>query len=326
MENLVKSKLVQLFQDTFSKTATTIESIHLSGSNRQYYRLISDNKTAIGAFNTDLKENEAFIGFTKHFQKNGVKVPKLYAQSLADGIYLQEDLGNTSLLQTLFAKRTGDEFPSEVKALYKTAVKDLAHLQIKGAEGLNYELCYPTQKFDARSMYWDCNYFKYYFLKAANISFNEEQLDEDFQRLIKYINRAKKGFFVYRDFQARNIMLKNGTTPYYIDYQGGRQGALQYDLAALLYQAKAQIPHEVRAKLLQHYIKSAKEFIAIEEDKFIRYYYGFVLIRCIQVLGAYGFRGIYERKSHFLTSIPYALANIEWLLKNIKFKFKFPQI
>ena len=325
MDNHIKDELQQLFERTFSDHINDIQSLPISGSDRRYFRLIGGNHQAIGAYSTDDNENKAFVGFTNHFHSKGVRVPEIYADDLKKSIYLLEDLGDETLLKFLNKERIGAAFPEAVKIKYKKVVQDLAYLQTEGAKGLDYSLCFPTATFDRRSMLWDCNYFKYYFLKLSQLPYNEQLLDEDFRRLTNYLGRCEADFFVYRDFQARNIMLK-GDTPYYIDYQGGRQGALQYDLASLLYQAKASLPHDLRAELVEDYMEVASKYTNIEPKSFLRYYYAFVLIRCVQVLGAYGFRGLYERKSHFLTSIPYALDNVEWLLDNNKVRLKLPHL
>ena len=198
-------------------------------------------------------------------------------------------------------------------------------MQIEGGTGMDYDICYPSKAFDKQSILWDFNYFKYYFLKLANQPFDEMALEQDVHKLAEYLLEADNSYFMFRDFQTRNIMIKNGE-PYFIDYQGGRQGALQYDLASLLFQAKANIPPDIRKELLEHYLQSVSQFIEVDRQQFIDHYYGFVLIRCIQVLGAYGFRGLYERKEHFLKSIPFALRNIKWLLEHTELPIAIPNL
>jgi hypothetical protein len=186
-------------------------------------------------------------------------------------------------------------------------------------------VCYPRASFDRQSIAWDLNYFKYYFLKLAGVQFHEQTLEEDFEKLTEFLLKAERGYFLYRDFQSRNIMLCDGH-PYFLDYQGGRKGALQYDIASLLFDAKAELPPELRAQLLNHYLESLAKHITVKRETFLEHYYGFVYVRIMQALGAYGFRGFYERKAHFLQSVPYALRNVRWLLHNAKLPIELPAL
>jgi hypothetical protein len=201
----------------------------------------------------------------------------------------------------------------------------LPRFQIEAGKSLNYNFCYPRAQFDKQSMMWDLNYFKYYFLKLGKIPFDEQTLETDFHTFANYLLGADCSYFLYRDFQSRNIMIKDGR-PYFIDYQGGRKGALHYDLASLLFDAKADLPHNVRAELLQYYISVVKKYAEIEESEFIQMFFGYVLIRIVQALGAYGFRGFYEKKEHFLKSIPFAIDNLSWLLNTVSFPIKMPSL
>jgi len=301
--------------------ADNIEYLPLSGSSRCYIRLSGAFKSAIGAYNKDFKENRAFIEFTKHFRYKKLPVPDIFESDLDKNIYLLEDLGDETLYSFLIKNRTNRNFPENAKQYYKKVVVLLPHFQIEGNKGLNYDYCYPRNKFDKQSMMWDLDYFKYYFLKLAQIPFDEQSLEDDFDTLTAYLLKADSDYFMYRDFQSRNIMLYKNE-PYFIDYQGGRKGALQYDIASLLYDAKADLPQEIRIELLNDYIDELEKIIPINRKEFELYYYGFVFIRIMQALGAYGFRGFYENKTHFLQSIPFALKNIEWLLKNDKLPLK----
>lgn len=324
MANLtIEQRLQQLFEDWAGEPPSLVLPLAPSGSARIYYRLQSKNHSAIGAYNPDKRENLAFVQFSRHFHAKGLPVPAIYAEELDQHIYLQEDLGFTTLYSYLLQK--DDYFPDYLVRIYKRAVEQLAHLQITGGEGLDYSLCYPRSDFDRQSMQWDCNYFKYYFLRLAGAVFDEQALEDDFNQLSAFLLEAPSDYFMFRDFQTRNIMIKAGE-PFFIDYQGGRRGALQYDLASLLYQAKANIPDDIRLELLHHYIHTASKLIPIDTDRFIEQYYGFVLIRCVQVLGAYGFRGLYERKEHFLQSIPYAIRNLKWLLDHQKVNLELPEL
>lgn len=315
----MQTKITNLFQKWSGETVENIKAIAASGSNRKYYRVLGKTKTAIAAFNPNEAENQAFIQFTNHFESKGIRVPKIYAEDLENGLYLQQDLGDLSLYQHLFANRNGQELTADLLELYKKSVAELAKVQILGHQGLDYEnWCFQITEFDKQSMLWDLNYFKYYFLKVSGLDFDEVKLEQDFQRLTTYLDTANRDAFMFRDFQARNIMLVDNE-PYLIDYQGGRRGAMPYDLASLLCQAKADIPFETREILLNHYLEKAAELDKnFDKTAFLKFYYPFVLIRTIQVLGAYGFRGLYEKKPHFLSSIPFAMKNIIWVIDNLK--------
>ncbi len=285
-----------------------------SGSQRKYFRLNAGDKSAIGAWNPVVEENEAFLYFSGHFRKHGLHVPEIYEVDARKEVYLMEDLGDTSLF-TLTGKRDPSaEFPPELVDLYSASLKELVRFQVVACKDLDYSFCYPYPTFDARSMKWDLNYFKYYFLKL-HADFHEGKLENDFHTLVDFLSKANAGYFMYRDFQSRNIFIKNNV-PYFIDYQGGRKGPLQYDVASLLFQVKADLPFELRETLLDEYISELEQFISVDKESFKKHYYGFVLIRLLQVLGAYGYRGILEKKPHFLASIPFALKNLRWWLAN----------
>ena len=251
---MTEQKLKQLFRTWANENIENIKALPASGSDRKYYRITGQTKTAIAAFNPNKAENQAFINFTNHFKSKGIQVPEIYATDLENDIYLQQDLGDLSLYQHLFATREGNQFTPELMDLYQQSVEQLAKVQLLGHQGLDYEnWCFQITEFDKQSMLWDLNYFKYYFLKISGLPFDEVKLEADFQALTDYLNGANRNAFMFRDFQARNIMLYNNQ-PYLIDYQGGRRGAMPYDLASLLCQAKADIPFETRDKLLQHYL------------------------------------------------------------------------
>lgn len=319
----IEKALAQLFENWAGEQPDLVLPLAPSGSNRVYYRLQSKKRSAIGAFSPDDKETKAFLSFSKHFKIKDLPIPEIYAEDPKHKIYLQEDLGFTSLYSYLLQK--DEYFPDYLIQIYKKVVEQLARLQIVGSEGLDYSVCYPRSSFDRQSMIWDFNYFKYYFLKLAKAPFDEQILEEDMDRFSDYLLQADGEYFMFRDFQTRNIMVKAGE-PYFIDYQGGRKGALQYDLASLLYQAKANIPPDIRLELLNHYLDTVEQLITIDREKWIEYYYGFVLIRCIQVLGAYGYRGLYERKEHFIKSIPFALRNVKWIFENRNFPVDMPEV
>lgn len=325
MENKenITTALSHLFQQWCGQQPTQIQPLPPAGSNRRYYRLKSQEYSAIGTYGAELKENKAFVSFSRCFKAKGIAVPEILGVNDDQKVYLQEDLGDIALFDLLPKDKT--DFSPKTIAWYEASVIQLAKLQVQGAKDLDYSLCYPAAQFDHQSIQWDLNYFKYYFLKLLDIPFDEQALENDFQVLAKYLLQADADYFMFRDFQSRNIMIHQGK-PFFIDYQGGRKGALQYDLASLLFQAKANLSHSLREVLLEKYLDAVEQMIAIDRKQFKTYYYGFVLIRCMQVLGAYGYRGLYERKPHFISSIPFALKNLRWLLKNINFKFETPEL
>src|SRR5437868_6237791 len=311
--------LKTLFEKHFGSAVVRVEPLQgeLGGSGRQIVRLANEKHSAVGILYGVREENLAFLEFSRHFRRHGLPVPEIYAEDLQHGAYLEEDLGDASLFEFLSNHRAGDEIAPEVIEAYRKVVAVLPRFQIEAGRDLNYKLCYPRGSFDRQSISWDLNYFKYYFLRLAGISFNEQALEDDFARLTKLLLSAGRDYFLYRDFQSRNVMLPGGS-PFFLDYQGGRKGALQYDIASLLYDAKADLPPELRHELLNPYIDSLAGFIRLGRDEFMQHYYGYVYVRIMQAMGAYGFRGFYERKAHFLQSVPYALKNVRWLLHNVK--------
>jgi aminoglycoside/choline kinase family phosphotransferase len=297
----------------------------LGGSGRSIIRLTGGNRSVIGILYSVREENVAFIEFSRHFRRHGLPVPEIYAEDLDRGAYLEEDLGDTTLFEFLSKNRAGEKIAPAVVEAYRKVVAVLPRFQIEAGQDLDYKVCYPRPSFDRQSITWDLNYFKYYFLRLAGIPFSEQALEDDFSRLAKFLLSAKRDYFLYRDFQSRNIMLRDGQ-PYFVDYQGGRKGALQYDVASLLYDAKADLPPELRQQLLDHYLDGLAGFIKLEREAFMQFYYAYVYVRIMQALGAYGFRGFYERKAHFLQSVPYALSNLRWLLHNVELPIELPTL
>jgi aminoglycoside/choline kinase family phosphotransferase len=271
------------------------------------------------------EENVAFIEFSRHFRRKGLPVPEIYAEDLSQGAYLEEDLGDTTLFEYLSAHRSGDTIAPEAIEAYRKVVAVLPRFQVEAGRDLNYKVCYPRASFDRQSIAWDLNYFKYYFLRLAGIPFNEQALEADFGRLTKFLLGAPHEYFLYRDFQSRNVMLREGD-PFFLDYQGGRRGALQYDVASLLYDGKADLPPALRQELLDYYLECLGGFMDLKRDAFMEHYYAYVYVRILQALGAYGFRGFYERKAHFLQSVPYALKNLRWLAGNVKLPIALPAL
>ncbi|MGA9528487.1 MAG: RNase adapter RapZ [Terriglobales bacterium] len=319
--------LQKLFERHFRAPAERIQPLQgeLSGSGRKIFRLTAEKFSAIGIRYDVREENAAFIEFSRHFRRHGLPVPEIYAEDLNAGAYLEQDLGDTTLFEFLSRHRSGAEIAEPAVAAYEKVVAILPRFQVEAARDLNYKICYPRGSFDRQSIAWDLNYFKYYFLRLAGIPFNEQALEDDFSRLSKFLLSAPREFFLYRDFQSRNIMLLDGN-PLFLDYQGGRKGALQYDIASLLYDAKADLPPDLRQRLLDRYLDSLGNFVVVDRAAFMHYYYAYVYVRILQALGAYGFRGFYERKTHFLQSVPYALRNIRWLLHNVELPVALPTL
>ncbi|HEY4979990.1 MAG TPA: RNase adapter RapZ [Candidatus Acidoferrum sp.] len=297
----------------------------LGGSGRKIIRLANEKGSAIGVLYGVREENAAFLEFSRHFRRHGLPVPEIYGEDLIQGAYLEEDLGDLTLFEFLTKNRNGAVISPQVIETYRKVAAILPRFQVEAGRDLNYAVCYPRASFDRQSITWDLNYFKYYFLRLAAIPFNEQALEDDFGKLTDYLLSAPHDYFLYRDFQSRNIMLREGK-PFFVDYQGGRKGALQYDIASLLYDAKADLPPEVRQQLLDYYLDELGKFIDVDREAFLRHYYAYVYARLLQALGAYGFRGFYERKTHFLQSVPFALKNLRWLLHNVKLPIELPTL
>ena len=316
-----EAPLRALYKKTFGREPETFEPLKADGSARRLFRLGGSGRSVIGAFGPDKLENRAFLSFSRHFRAERLPVPEIYAEDSPQGVYLEEDLGSTTLFEYLTAERKGSELPPQVMASYKKVLDWLPKFQAQAGRGLDFKFCYPRDSFDRQSIMWDLNYFKYYFLKLAKIPFNEAKLEEDFVRFADFLLEAPADYFLYRDFQSRNIMLRDGE-PWFIDYQGGRRGAPHYDLASLLYDGKADLAPETRDELRRYYLEASGQKAA----EFMRHYPAFVYIRIMQAMGAYGLRGFYERKTHFLASVPYAVRNIEWLLRNTELEVKVPEL
>jgi aminoglycoside/choline kinase family phosphotransferase len=332
--------LKNLFLATFNKEIQDMVALEASGSNRKYYRIQCDNFSAIGAYNEDEEENKAFLALSRRFSNKGIFVPTVYNEDLSKNIYLLSDLGNKTLFQFLCETRKDDKDFSKQLTMYKRALDGLMKIQFSiyqeqpwdeetstrlASQDFNLSTYYPRTAFDKQSILWDLNYFKYYFLKLAHIPFDEQLLENDFHTLANFLMEANASFFLYRDFQSRNIMIYNDAL-FFIDYQGGKKGALQYDVASLLYDAKANVPQEMRKQLLDYYIEQLRSKHPEAAIDFRKYYDAFVFIRIMQTMGAYGYRGFYEGKKHFLQSIPYVLKNLKWLLDNVQLPVKIPAL
>jgi aminoglycoside/choline kinase family phosphotransferase len=319
------SKIKYLFQKTFGCEIEWIEKISAHGSQREYFRLYSQKITCLAATNEDKLENIAFLDYSNQLSEKGICVPKIYCQDLDNNLYFIEDLGNTTLYDLIELEKKGEISFQELRNLYHKVIEELPKIQILAGKDFDYSNAYPRKAFDKQSIAWDLNYFKYYFLKLSGIAYNEQELETDFQTLTNYLLSTNCNYFLFRDFQSRNIMIFNNE-PAFIDYQGGRKGALEYDLASLLFDAKADLKPEFREELLELYIKEANKYIELDENKFRNYFYAYVYIRIMQAMGAYGFRGYFERKEHFLKSIPFALNNLKYLEENINLDVNIPYL
>lgn len=325
--NSIENKLIKLFTDWSFDEAVSVVSLPLSGSSRRYYRIFGTNRTAIGVYNKDKKENEAFLSFTNHFLSHQLPVPSIYHQDLNNNIYLLQDLGYETLFTKLQKFKSNKErwHPEGAIAYYKKIIDIMPKFQVVASKNFDFDVCYPRSDFDRQSMMWDVNYFKYYFLKLAKVQFDEQTLEDDFHVLINYLLQTETHYFLYRDFQSRNIMIFQDDI-YFIDYQGGRRGALHYDLASLLYDAKADMPQKVRNELLDYYIQKIGDYVEVDPRVFKELFFAYAIMRIMQAMGAYGFRGFYEKKTHFLQSIPYAVNNLKWLLQNIELPVEIPTL
>ena len=315
MEKL--KQLKNLYKRYIGREATNVEQLPPSGSNRRYYRLTDaeGDNSVIGAIGTCKEENHAFIKLADHFANKNLPTPKVFGTTPDESIYIQEDLGNETLFNRIERGRLTRSFSNEEKALLIKTIRILPSVQFNGAVGMDFSVCYPSSEFDLRSIMWDLNYFKYCFLKATGLEFQEDKLENDFQSLAEVLMRSMSSTFMLRDFQSRNVMLKDDE-PYFIDFQGGRKGPFYYDVASFLWQAKANYPQSLRDELISEYINALRKYKPVDENYFHEQLRHFVLFRILQVLGAYGFRGYFEKKPHFMQSVPYALANLRELLTN----------
>ena len=309
---MVTTILKDLYLSYVGKDADSITELPSSGSNRRYFRLSGD-QTLIGVSGTSPEENQAFLYMARHFREKGLPVPEVYAQSDDDRFYLQEDLGNMLLFDAIEKGRKSSVFDEEEKRLLHKTIRLLPRVQFVGADGFDFSRCYPQAEFNQRSILWDLNYFKYCFLKATGMDFQENCLEDDFQKMASVLLRNASATFMYRDFQSRNVMIKEGE-PWLIDFQGGRKGPVYYDVASFLWQAKARYPEDLRNELLADYMDALRQYMPVDETYFLSQLRHFVLFRTLQVLGAYGFRGYFEKKPHFIQSVPFAMDNLRVLL------------
>lgn len=305
--------LAQLYQSYTGEAPTSIEPLPGAGSNRKYFRL-KGKESLIGVYGTSTEENRAFIYMARHFSQKGLPVPRILAEAPDQSAYLQDDLGDTSLFQLIKQGRESGNFSDEETNILKQTIRLLPQIQFEGSKEMDFSYCYPLATFNRRSVLWDLNYFKYCFLKATGLEFQENLLEDDFERMADTLLQIEPQVFMYRDFQSRNIMIRE-EKPYFIDFQGGLKGSFYYDVASFLWQAKANYPDSLRQELLDEYLDALRPYHAIDKEQFLTTLRHFVLFRTLQVLGAYGFRGYFEKKAHFIQSVPYAIENLRQLLE-----------
>ena len=310
---MITEQIKNLYRTYTGHEAEEVTELPSSGSNRRYFRLHGP-QTLIGVSGTSIEENRAFIYMADHFRQKGLPVPEVYAQSDDQSFYLQEDLGDTLLFDAIEKGRKSSVFDESEKTLLRQTITKLPEIQFMGSDGFDFSYCYPQEEFNQRSILWDLNYFKYCFLKATGMEFQENRLEDDFLKMSDVLLRNQSATFMYRDFQSRNVMIRDGQ-PWFIDFQGGRKGPVYYDVASFLWQAKAKYPEDLRQELLLDYIEALRKYMPVDEKYFLSQLRHFVLFRTLQVLGAYGFRGYFEKKPHFIQSVPFAIENLRQLLK-----------
>ena len=309
-----QTALQPLFESYTGQQLGQVQELPSSGSNRRYFRLSGGNVTLIGVIGTSKEENRAFIALSRHFREKGLHVPAVLAVSEDSLAYIQEDLGDQVLFDLVSQGRESGIYSSYETGLLRRTIEQLPRIQFLGGKGLDWSVCFPQEAFDARMIDFDLNYFKYCFLKATGLEFNEILLQEDFEKFKADLLQEEEDTFLYRDFQARNVMIKDGD-PWFIDFQGGRRGPIYYDVASFIWQARSRFPEDLKQDLIRTYLRALQQFKKVDEEQFRSRLRLFVLFRTLQVLGAYGFRGFFEKKPHFLRSVPYALQNLRTLLQ-----------
>ncbi|MFT3748080.1 MAG: RNase adapter RapZ [Agriterribacter sp.] len=320
----VVGEVSSFFKSWRKESPEVIYTLRQAGSNRQYFRANAEDGSYIITYNpNNVVENNAFIEFSKHFFKNNLAVPQILFTDAGKTMYIQTDFGDVSLFDILRKEGSSDR----VKALYKKSFVQLAKLQIEGGRGLDYSNCIATRSFDKQAIYSDLLYFLYYFIRALDLPYDKNLLLNDFEILSSYLMQEDAKYFMHRDCQSRNVMVKDEEV-YFIDYQGGMQGALQYDVASMLWQSRAALPHEWKDELVNYYFDEVNTLLnnKLNRKDFLDSYDGFVLIRMLQTLGAYGFRGLFERKQTFITSIPSGLKQLKWFLQNKKIPIRLPEL
>jgi len=306
-------QLEALFYEKYAEPIDEICALKGDGSDRKIYRLKNHRRSVIGVIGQNHGENAAFLSFSRHFRKFGLRVPEIYIDDLEKGVYLEEDLGDCTFIDWMSLIRHKEGFSERIVSMYQKIIAQLPHFQIRAGRSIDFSYCYQHGEFGHESMMWDLHYFKHRFLDVFYKGMIDEgALERDFQTLIEHLTEEKRIYFLYRDFQSRNVMIISDI-PHFIDYQSGRRGALQYDLASILYDAKANIPQEIRTKLVDFYLDQVQDIKKVDRDRFKHYFYGFVFMRVMQAFGAYGYLSQVKGKKHFLKSVPHAIKNVEIL-------------
>ena len=321
----IRTAVEKAFERWKGSSPEVITRLPQSGSDRVYFRVICREDRVIGAYNPGREENEAFVGFSNHFRSRGVPVPEIYVYYPEEKIYFLEDLGDTNLFTWLARRSPEERFNQETEDLFLTVAADLVKIQTEGVKGLDLSLCYPHRSFDRQSIIWDLNYYKYMFLKLIGAPFNESKLERDFEILTRFLLDAGQEYFLFRDFQTANIMIVEGK-PWYIDYQGGRLGAPQYDIASLVYDAKAYIPEKIRRVTINHHLDLFASVTGKSRESLEMYLGAFTLVRLMQALGAFGFRGLHENKPTFNESIVPAVKLMNELLESGAVQIDLPEL
>ena len=316
------NELTNLYTRHYSAAPESIVPLTGSASNRKYFRLSGGGRSCIGVVGTDARENEAFLTIARHFHAKDINVPEIYAVSEDRMSYIQEDLGNVVLFDMLTQARKAGEGMERVEALLCKTMSMLPKIQYEGAEGLDFSVCYPQPAFDRRMVMFDLNYFKYCFLKPSGLEFDEVALQDDFERFADDLLVEDTDTFLYRDFNARNVMVC-GDEPYFVDFQGGRRGPVYYDVASFVWQARARYSETSRQRMLDSYLEALTAYRNIDRAAFVERLDLFILFRLLQVLGAYGFRGLVEQKANFVTSIPAAISELRSVLDGFSEKYPY---
>lgn len=310
--------LKKIYQQCTGHEAQLCQPLTPAGSPRRYYRLGRKEHTVVGVIGTSLRENQAFLAIAQQMRRKGLPVPEIYAVSDDSMRYLQEDLGDTSLFSLVTEAHKRGGYDDADMEMLRLVMRLLPDVQWRTSQDFDFSCCYPSSELNRRGIQWDLHYFKYCFLKATGMEFEEERLEDDFDRMADVLLQEYGNTFMYRDFQSRNIMLRDGQ-PWFIDFQGGRRGPIEYDLVSFLWQARARFTPAMRQELIGEYLRSARRYRSFDEEAFHRRLQYFILFRTLQVLGAYGYRGYFEHKAHFVQSIPMAIDNLRTLLADNDF-------
>ena len=325
MEKNRRQEVTKLFYDWCGENPKQIIPLPHSGSDRHYYRVLGRNSRAIAAYNPHQKENQVFFEMTRFFLSERIAVPEIYQKNALETLYLLQDLGDTTLFSVITNKIENPEYLPEIREYLKQVIRELARIQIVAGRKMDFSMCYPYSIFDAASVMFDLEYFRKHFLDRQAFSYDKHRLAKDFQYLTGFIGKVENEYFMYRDFQSRNIMVNEGEL-YFIDYQGGRKGPLQYDLASLLFQARARLPQQLRDEMLDYYLQIVRMLTPVDVEKFLSFYDAITLIRVLQTLGAYGLRGLSQGRAHFIQSIPYALKNLHIISENNRILEHLPEL